>query len=229
MKERNKQIETGAFDIYEAVTQKFVKAIESGVAPWQKPWISPQNLVSRKAYRGVNALLLAMADFESPYWVTFKQAKELGGSVKKGAHGEFVVFYKFVEKHDSAGNAILDERGNAKTIPVLRYYHVFNIAQTEGIEIPAMPQRDMEPVEAAKRIMESSRTPKPEHHGFSAYYAPCSDQIVLPPADSFRSAEAYYRTWFHEAVHSTGSASRLNRAGVTVVNFFGSERGGNSY
>ena len=45
-------------DIYQAITDRFVEQLKRGTVPWQKPWFGVQNIVSRKPYRGINALLL---------------------------------------------------------------------------------------------------------------------------------------------------------------------------
>jgi len=75
-------------DAYQVITDRIVGLLERGMVPWQKPWqggeMVPRNLISRKEYRGVNVFLLHAMMYESPFWLTFNQAKELGGHVKKG-------------------------------------------------------------------------------------------------------------------------------------------------
>ena len=84
--------------IYDLITDRIIALLEAGVIPWRKPWDAaggaPRNLTSGKAYRGVNAMLLANLGFSSPWFATFRQMKSLGGSVKRGAHGIPVVFWK---------------------------------------------------------------------------------------------------------------------------------------
>jgi antirestriction protein ArdC len=85
------------FDLYEAVTERFVAALEEGTIPWRQPWVGqePMNLISGRPYRGVNLLLLGMgASFERQLWLTMKQANELGAKVRKGERSTMVVFYK---------------------------------------------------------------------------------------------------------------------------------------
>ena len=79
--------------VYEIITNKIVDLLELGVVPWKMPWDSkmPMNLVSGKEYRGINIMLLSFTGFSSPYWLSFKQAQGLGGSVKAGAKGFPVV------------------------------------------------------------------------------------------------------------------------------------------
>ena len=123
--------------VYQIVTEKIIDLLEQGVVPWKKPWRGgkagqPKNLISRKPYRGVNIFLLAVSEyiagFDSPWWLTYKQAKDLGGYVRKGQTGAMVVFYKQWEKEGT------DDTGKrtTETIPVLRYYKVFNSCQCEG-------------------------------------------------------------------------------------------------
>ena len=93
--------------VHAIITQKIIAELENGNIPWKRPWktsgLLPTNLVSRKAYRGINTLLLSLSGFESPYWLTFKQSKALGGSVRKGEKGSIVVFYTDYSKENSAG------------------------------------------------------------------------------------------------------------------------------
>ena len=91
-------------NVYEIVTDRIIKLLEQGVIPWRRPWSAaglPRNLVSQKTYRGVNAFLLASAKYASPYWLTLRQANQLGGSVRKGEHGEVIVFWKVDHVADS--------------------------------------------------------------------------------------------------------------------------------
>jgi len=90
--------------VYEIVTERIIAKLEEGVIPWRRPWHTesglPRNLVSGKEYRGVNVFLLGCQGYASPYWLTFKQARELGGSVKKGAKGTPIIFWRWLEAQD---------------------------------------------------------------------------------------------------------------------------------
>lgn len=129
--------------VYEIVTEKILAQLEKGNVPWRRPWRmneqSCANLISKKEYNGINRLLTSIAMFEagynSPYFVTFKQAGQLGGHVKKSEHGTLVVFWKLWEheKSDTAGNKEI------KTIPILRYYLIFNVEQCEEIDPKKIP------------------------------------------------------------------------------------------
>ena len=128
--------------VYEIITERILKKLAEGVVPWRKTWQGPephQNLVSRRPYRGINVFLLGMQGFGSPYWVTFKQINRLGGRIRKGESGSVVVLWKWIEKVDP-------ESGEQKgSVPLLRYYRVWNVEQTEGIQVPEPEARDFAP------------------------------------------------------------------------------------
>jgi antirestriction protein ArdC len=215
-------------DIYELITTRFIEQLKHGTVPWQKPWMGVQNIVSKKPYRGINALILGGSDFESPYWLTFKQAHDLGGKVKNGEHATPVIYYKLFEKRDDQGNLILGSNGRPARIPFIRWSNAFNLDQTEGIAPPAQTQavvqNPLHPLEKAAKIVEEAKTCPIYHTGFAAVYSPGEDVIRMPAQKTFRSPESYYQTLFHEMTHSTGHASRLDREGVTLPVKFGSER-----
>jgi antirestriction protein ArdC len=125
-------------EIYQAITDRFIEQLKRGTVPWRKPWFSIQNIVSRKPYRGINALLLGSTDYQSPFWISFKQGLHLGGHVKKGEKSTPVIPYKILEKRDEAGNLIVREDGRPARIPFVRWANVFNLDQTEGIHAPAI-------------------------------------------------------------------------------------------
>ena len=118
-------------DAYQVITDRIIAQLEKGVVPWQKPWRGgeqmPRNLISGREYRGVNVFLLHAMSYESSFWLTYKQAAELGGHVKKGERACPVVFWKRLQVDDKT-----EPTGN-KAIPFLRYYSVFNVAQCEDI------------------------------------------------------------------------------------------------
>ena len=125
---------TSKKDIYQTVTDRMISALERGTAPWQSPYLGaygfPQNFVTRKAYRGINVWLLALAGYSSPFWMTYRQAQDLGGNVRKGEHGSFVVKYGTFNKED-------EESGEVENRMYLKGYTVFNGCQIEGIEFPS--------------------------------------------------------------------------------------------
>lgn len=216
-------------NVYQMVTERIVNALERGTVPWQKPWRggaagAPANLKSDKAYRGVNVWLLATAGYDSRYWLTYKQAKERGGHVRKGETSTPVVFWKWLEKNerDPDTGEVLKRR-----IPLLRYFRVFNVEQCEGIEAPDTPAAfdplAFEPIESAERIAsDMPDPPRLEHGGGSAAYAPALDMVRMPARERFASEPEYYSTLFHELIHATGHKRRLGRPGILNVAAFGS-------
>jgi len=212
-------------DIHQAITERFIEQLKRGTVPWQKPWLSVQNIVSRKPYRGINALLLGSTDYRSPFWLTFKQTVDLGGQVKKGEKSTPVIYYKLFEKHDEAGNVVVREDGSPYHIPFVRWSNVFNLDQTEGITLPAIAATQNIPaLDQAAAIVENAKLCPIHHGGFVAHYSLKDDLIRIPAPSTFYSQESYYHTLFHEMIHATGHGSRLNREGITQPVKFGSKR-----
>src|ERR1700693_937351 len=181
---------------YEIVTESIIKQLESGVAPWRKPWRTepPANLVSKKEYRGINIFLLASQGYGSRYWITYRQAQVLGGSVKKGQHGSKVVFWKIGEYRKE--NKETGETENRKSI-LLRYYIVFNLGQGEGIKSPE-PVQFIHPIEQCEHIVNSMPNRPSFEQDSRAFYRPSTDTVGMPSRGAFDSREGYYCTLFHE-------------------------------
>jgi len=202
-------------NIYESITERICGLLEQGVAPWTKPWkVSrglPRNLVSKKPYRGINTFLLHACQYESPFWMTYKQATETGAHVKKGEKSCPVVFYKQLEIDDQ-------KTGDVVKVPMMRFYWLFNTAQVEGLqEVPTVEQ---EAVPAASIVKNMPTAPTIKHGMAAAFYDPAQDSIGLPDMARFNSQADYYGTLYHELTHSTGHKSRLDR--LTSASF-GSE------
>ena len=206
---------------YEIVTEFIIKQLESGVAPWRKPWGTgtPANLASKKEYRGINIFLLASQGYGSRYWVTYRQAQALGGAVRNGQHGSKVVFWK-VREYPSE-NQKSEETENRKSI-LLRCYNVFNLEQCEGIKFPD-PVRAINPIEPCENIVRAMPNPPGFAQDARACYRPSTDAVGMPARSAFLAAEEYYSTLFHELTHSTGHPSRLGREGIMNHSPFGSE------
>jgi antirestriction protein ArdC len=212
-------------DVYKVITDRITQQMEKGIIPWRKPWASigaPKSLVSKKPYRGINAFILGCASYGSPWWLSFKQVKDLGGRVKAGEKGWPVVFWRRFDKDE------VDEKGKPKSFMVLRYYTVFNAEQTTGIEgkIP-QPQviRESSPIEECEKIVAGMPSrPEIKADGRRAFYNLTDDFVGMPAREQFESDAAYYKTLFHELVHSTGAEKRLGRFKKDVCqSMFGSE------
>lgn len=211
--------------VYEVINQRIIELLERGAVPWKKPWNGesnmPRNLVSKKEYRGVNVFHLACMPYGSPYWMTFKQIREKGGYVLQGEKATPVIFWKWLEMSDpddATGNKI-------GKIPMLRYYNVFNIEQTEGIPLPEPREiiNPFNPIEKAEQVItDMPLKPNIYHGGNRACYSPTKDTIRLPTQHNFLSPEEYYCTAFHELIHCTGHAIRVGRRSILEPTYFGS-------
>ena len=200
--------------------------------PWRRPWTStglPRNIVSKKPYRGVNHFLLSASKYVSPFWLTMRQANELGGHVRKGEESTIVIFWKV----DDAGETTEDtknEQPNEKSRRrfLLRYYRVFNLEQCELPKpaldkLPKIETHEHDPIEAADQIVAAMPNPPEIHHaGSKAFYSSMTDRVTMPPRNLFVSAEEYSATLLHELTHSTGHPKRLAREGITEAAAFGS-------
>lgn len=194
-------------EIISKVTDRIIKIMESGEIPWNKPWDGgfsmPKNGKTGKAYKGGN-LYLSFLPYAKQDYYTFSQIKSMGESIKKGEEGLPIVYWSVVTSKEC------DEEGKPITFPVLRYYFVWNIAQTT-ITLPEEPQEKPR-IQSGEEIL-NGYTDKPSimYGGDKAVYYPTQDKIVCPDLKAFHETEEFYSTLFHELVHSTGHESRLKR------------------
>ncbi len=209
-------------DIRSAITNTIIDMLEQGIAgEWQRPWASvaasgmPMNYTSGRRYTGVNVLLLWHAarqrGFAHNEWLTFKQAQEIGASVRKGAKGVMCIFYKLAERRSKAG-ASEDGEDDGKPVPILKPFWLFNVADIDGL-----PEREQSAagkafasIAEAEAILQASGA-HIEHGGNSAFYCAGPDRICLPPREQFKTPAGYYATAIHELIHWTGHKSRLAR------------------
>lgn len=199
-------------DIYQQVTDKIIAALETGTAPWLRPWRSgvgtalvPHNAVTGRAYNGINFLVLTCAPYASNGWLTYKQAQELGGNVRKGERGTHIVFWSFPKIEDK-------ETGKEKVIPFAKPYTVFNLDQCEGIDTAKL--KTFTPAVAGESPINeiaARHNVRLNHGGDKAFFSPMADAIGMPSADAFKTKEHYAATLAHELVHWTGHESRLAR------------------
>lgn len=206
---------------YDRITDRIVSLLQAGTVPWHKPWQvmtgMPRNLVTQKPYRGINVFLLMAMGYESPNWLTFRQAVQLGGSVKKGEKSCPVVFWKPLQVTDK-------ESGEVEKIPLLRLYHVFNVAQCEGLKnVPAADHSAFALTEPAKVVANMPEPPQIKLGMSHAFYNPVNDTVGMPEPKRFKTEDAYHAALFHELVHSTGHEKRLKRQSIMERNGYGSD------
>lgn len=212
-------------DVYSRITDRIVAYLERGVLPWVQPWQggAKSGPVSRplrhngQRYSGINVLVLWIEalerGYESPQWMTYKQAQELKGQVRKGEKGTSVVYASSFKKSEE------DEKGEeiVKEIRFLREYTVFNIGQIDNLpelfyaKAGSQPSTDkLERIVNAEAFFAATKADI-RYGGGLAYYSPSQDYIQMPPLESFRDVASFYGVLGHETVHWTKASSRLNR------------------
>ena len=216
-------------------TKMFIEKIEERrakgedvTAPWRRLWNpamgADRNLLSGIAYRGSNVFMTAIQGYASPFWTTKKQCEEMGGEINRQDDGKFVpytpiLFWCFPTP----------EEKEAGRFPFVRFYQLWNVEQTTGLEEKAAAKLEasegppVNPIEAAQAIVDGWHGCPPIKYGDPrAFYTPGTDRITMPDMQAFASAEAFYSTLFHEMAHSTGHRTRLDRDGVANVARFAS-------
>ncbi|MBF0557082.1 MAG: DUF1738 domain-containing protein [Nitrospirae bacterium] len=217
-------------DVYSRITNKIIADLEQGIRPWMKPWNADHaaGRITRPLrfngipYNGINVLMLWSASvakgYACPLWLTFKQALELSGNVRKGETGELVVFAKSFKRTET------DDKGEEveREIPFMKGYTVFNAEQCDNLPAhyyakaapPTLtpPQR----IEAADRFFAATGADI-RHGGTRAFYAEGSDYVQIPPFVAFKDAESYAATLAHELTHWTKHDTRLSRHFGRVV------------
>ena len=241
----------GRANLYDEVTRRIIAELEAGRFPWVQPWGNaasaglapglPRNALTGRAYSGINILILWGAviarGFPSQGWLTFRQALQAGGNVRKGERGTCVVYAdRFIPKDDRGQGAIrgtappdLDKAGlrrstagpngsdppeAARAIPFLKRFTVFNVAQCEGLRPGLAPEPvplpECEIVPLAEEVIEASGVAF-RVGGMDAFYVPAADYVQVPPQPAFFDQVNYYRTALHELTHATGHRTRLDR------------------
>lgn len=211
-------------DVYQKVTDRIVAELEKGVQPWFKPWnaehaagrITRPLRANGIPYRGINIVMLwgsAMdRGFAAPLWLTYKQAQELGGQVRKGEKGSLVVYANKITRTET-DEATGEEQ--ERDIPFMKGYTVFNAEQVDGLpaHFYAVQAPTLDPVariEHAERFFAATGADV-RHGGNQAYYTAGADRVQMPPFETFRDAESYYATLAHELTHWTKHKARLDR------------------
>lgn len=232
-------------DLYQQVTDKIIAAMEKGVPPWRRPWRSAQNVhgsalpvnaTTGRHYSGVNIPQLWMSaeerGFPSDRWLTWQQAKAVGGQVRKGETCSMAIIYKPFEKQatDDNDNKLFDKDGNPvmESLAMLKPLQLFNVAQCDGLPdavagtLLVTAEDDERPTilsehqqEQMLSILNATGVVCTSYRQNRAYYQPSADRIVMPTTSQFVSEADYWSTLLHELVHATGHSSRLNREGIT--------------
>ena len=215
--------------IYTRITNEIVSHLERGVRPWLKPWnaehaagrITRPLRYNGKPYSGINVLSLwasAMVhNFAAPIWMTFKQATELDGRIRKGEKGSLVVYADSITRKD-----IDDKTGDEleREIPFFKGYTVFDVDQIDGLPAvfyaKAAPQLDpVARIERADRFF-AALGATIGHGGNRAYYSVTNDIIQMPPFVSFQDADSYYATWPMNAPTGLGALAGSNVISVDI-------------
>jgi antirestriction protein ArdC len=212
---------TEKIDIYSEITNQIIAAIEAGANKYQMPWhvngadsVLPVNASTHRSYRGVNVMMLwavaAKREYATNLWATYQQWRELGAQVRKGEKSTSVVFWKFFDEEDDRETSEGDEPSNHKGV-MARAYHVFNAAQVDGYEVPAITRLPAtERIERAEQFFSGLHADIREG-GARAFYSPTEDYIQMPPFAVFKKADYRYSVLGHEVTHWSGATTRLNR------------------
>ena len=206
---------------YQQITDRIIAMLEQGTIPWRKPWrtrrLPHQNMLSKRPYSGINYFLLACSDYHSPYWLTMKQVNDCGGCVRKGEKATRIIFTQMIEAKTSETDSITLDAEDKNMVPIIKFYNIFNLEQTIGVEAEYIPE-DPEPnseftplAEAELIVSRYADRPPVVYCGDQAYYSLRDDRIQIPRPEMYPVREEFYSTLFHELIHSTGHPKRLNR------------------
>lgn len=197
---------------------EIVSELEKGNVIWSRPFANAihgnlaRNYCTGRPYEGFNQFYLTFKTlskgYRTPQFITFKQAQDLGGHIRKGEKGSVIIFWKIVEKE------VTDQKKQTHFYPFC--YYVFNIDQVEGIELKIPLASKEDPAVASNQVCQTiiqqyPNCPKITHKETTPFYTPTQDIVNIPPAAAFKTASLYYSVLFHELIHSTGHETRLNR------------------
>jgi antirestriction protein ArdC len=202
---------------YERITAAIQNALSGDLPAWRRPWRTlraagatgiPQNAVTGHAYRGINVPLLWIRQDADMRYLTYRQAQELGGHVRKGEHGTQIVFWQkrqYTKRNEGGEEETRDSL-------LMKGYTVFALSQTEGVTLP-QSRKDPTPLPPPPTIttVYSTLGTSVEHGGDRAAFIPSHDKIIMPRPEAFTSPDAYAATALHELTHWTGHESRLAR------------------
>lgn len=208
-------------DIYQEVTDRIIEGLENGTAPWLKPWSNkpgavsnsamPHNAATGRAYSGINVILLWSQGigYSNQGWVTYKQAADLGGQVKKGEKGSLVTLFKPLRITENEGTA--DEK--QKDIAMIRGFTVFNAEQVEWPEGCKLKTKAPVPVFAQTQVTQIADAIGCNINmgGNKAFFRPSTDNVTMPHLDQFKTEAHFDCTLAHEITHWTGTKKRCDR------------------
>lgn len=214
---------TNRKDCYAEITNAIIADLEKGIRPWVQPWASGTGKASRplrhngEPYRGINVLWLwraaSIAGYRNPYWLTFRQAQELGGHVRRGEKSTLVVYAYLYSKTEDDDAREPEE----KRVPFFKAYSAFNSEQVENLPARFTPStreetpgNDFGPNPRAVEFFANTGAAIREDKD-RAYYSVLEDSVYMPPFRSFEKADRYYSTLAHELTHWTGHPTRTPR------------------
>jgi len=208
-------------DVFELITEGVIAQLKKGIIPWRKTWTDtgiPRNLFTQRFYRGINLWLLSSAGYQQNYFLTFKQVKQLGGTVRKGEKGTPLIYWK--KKEIDSESLELAEKW------FLQCYMVYNVAQCDGLTKKfanvSYPINKIE--ECEKIVANMPLRPAIKFVEEDVHYHPLEDTIYIPEAEKFDSDLEFYTALFKNLIHSTGHASRLARREIINDAEWGSQK-----
>ena len=211
-------------EIRQSITNSLIQSLSDGRIPWRKPWVSiggprmATNFVTNRRYSGVNTIITMMAETKNnwpvSYWATFNQFRSIGCHIRKGAKATTIVYWSQIKK------TVEDKNGDSveKTIPYLKTWNIFNVAQAEGEAIkkfhaqPVLKTFDVDRTEFDATV--AATDARIDHGHELAAYLPLEDRIIMPDVGRFDSWPDYAATTLHELAHWSQPKHRLNIEGT---------------
>ncbi|MFD0795481.1 ArdC family protein [Mucilaginibacter litoreus] len=224
-------------DTYQEVTDAVIEQLKKGNIVWRCSWNEtgfPTNVTTGVSYRGWNVFWLnfhtMLKGYQTPRYITFKQAQHLGGTIRKGESGVKIVYWASIKTgtaEDVAGDPLSIDEASVRSRMVPKVYTVFNVEQTEGVEFPEVlgsNHTTIGKIEACEEVIRNMPNPPALNlQGQYPVYYPLRDEVSVPDKQNFNSCEEYYCALYHELAHSTGHQKRLGRKEIIEPNKFGSE------
>ncbi|OQP65469.1 hypothetical protein A3860_17545 [Niastella vici] len=224
----NKTYQGNTASTFQLISDQAIALLEKGIVSSQQSWNPyglPRNISSSYVYSEWNAVFLNSITltnkYKTPLFLTFKQATEMGGHIRRGEKGYPVAFWQKIDnKYRSVGAAGEIDTVYNRSRMICTTYWVFNIDQTENIAfdmpIPARQKTISEKNESCQRLLDGMTNCPPIRQGTDmTAYVPSLDFIKIRDIDTFESTDHYYSHLFHVLAFSTGHHSRLNRKDLT--------------